>query len=83
MTEAENDALNIFNRMTEVSEAPMSTEMIEGALGGDSVIVFAVADVAKKIEKGSKNMREAEVDALNILLKATEAAEAAMAKDMR
>ena len=28
-------------------------------------------------------MREAEVDALNILLKATEAAEAAMAKDMR
>ena len=54
MTEAEADSLKILSKTTEAAEAPMATEMREGALGGDSVIAFAVAEVKKKSKRQRK-----------------------------
>ena len=83
MIEAEADALKILSKMTKAAEAPMETDMREGALGGDSVITFAVAELEKdNLKKSAKKMTEVEADALNILSKATEAAEAPTEKEM-
>ena len=55
-----------------------------GCGGGDPVITYAVAEVAKENSKKSeKNMTEAEADALKMLSKMTEAAEAPMPTEMR
>ena len=54
-TEAEADVLNMLSKTTEKVEDPMEMEMIEGdlkmregALGGDIVIPYTVAEVAKE-----------------------------------
>ena len=47
MTEAEADALSIFPKTTEAAELPIATDTREGALGGDSVITFPMAEVQK------------------------------------
>ena len=65
----------------------MAMEIIEGALnlrkgalGGDIVIPYAMVEVAKE---NSKKMTEAEADALKMLSKTTEAAEAPMPTETR
>ena len=58
--------------------------MIEGALRGNIVVPYTVADVAKEnSKKSAKKMTEAEADALKILPKTTEAAEAPMPTETR
>ena len=55
----------------------------EGELGGDIVVTYAVAEVPKEnSKKCTKNMAEAEADALNILSKMTEEVEDPMEMDM-
>ena len=52
--------------------------------GGELVIKYAVAEVAKENSQYSeKNMTEAEADALKMLIKMAEAAEAPMPTEMR
>ena len=72
MTEAEADALNICSKITEAAKVPMATEMREVVLGGDSVIAFSVAEMAKENSKKEANkMTQAEADALKMLSKTT------------
>ena len=86
MTEAEADALNILSKIMESEEAPIPTETREGSLmkregapWRNIFVAYAVAEVAKENpKKAAKNMTEAEADALKILSKTMEAAEAAM-----
>ena len=40
-----------MSKMTEATEAPMTTDTRERAPGGDSVIAFAVAEVEKENSK--------------------------------
>ena len=59
MTEAEADGLKILSKITEKVEEPMEMDMREGALKtrkrqhweGDSVIIYAVAEVEKENSK--------------------------------
>ena len=58
--------------------------MIEGSLRGNIFITYTVADVAKEnSKKAAKKMTEAEADAIKILPKTTEAAEAPMLTETR
>ena len=52
---------------------------IKGELGGEIIIAYTVAEVAKdNSKKSAKKITEAEADALKMLSKMTEAAEAPM-----
>ena len=91
MIEAEADALNILSKMKEAEEAPMPINMREvalntreGALGGNIVIEYVVAEVAKENpKKAAKNMTEAGADAPKMLSKTMEVAEVPMATEKR
>ena len=87
MTQVEADALKILSKTIEMVEGSITKEMRQRAVNtrkrehceGDSVITYAVAEVAKEnSKKAAKKMTEAEADALKILSKATETAEETM-----
>ena len=75
MTEAEADSIKMISKTTEAEEAPMRMETRQGALntrqgalGGDIVITYTVADVVKEnMKKAAKKMTEAEAGALKML----------------
>ena len=70
MKEAEANVLKMLSKMTAAAESPMTKDMRKGALGSNSVIEFAVAEVTKEnSEKAAKKMTEIEADALKIFSK--------------
>ena len=66
----------------EMTEGALNTR--EGALGGDIVITYAVAEVPKENSKlFAKNITKAEADVLKMLSKMTEKVEEPMETEMR
>ena len=88
MTEAEADALKIMSKTTENVEYPMKMEIIEGeinmregALGGEIILTYLVAEVEKgNTKKAAKKYDRGGSGCTQYFIKKTEVAEAPMAK---